>query len=322
MSVYYMFSLSPRKESKVSCEGYMKVHDKRGCPKKCKDSYVFLFPKKSETASNPSSEIQDIPTRDLIISFVEEKPPVLPAELFNILTIKGDCCITNDPEIMKVVPKPTKISAPSSVPECTVQVTVKNLIPVTLNFDNQETMRKNFFYDLLKYPLQERNFAVFNEANNLLEKRTFLGGPPHNYGKSRVDIAFFHKEKFCTRSQLLAGAIMTRSQEHSFLVRAGGMEAKDVHTHMDIAQAMSESLIIGSNVAMRALMAQCVEITNIEIYIILATLSENTAYILKMHMHLELDKPNCSRIEFSVSEDGSISAVTNYVLWKLMTDQE
>ena len=315
-----MFSLSPRKESKVSCEGYMKVHDKRACPKKCKDSYVFLFPKNSETASNPSLEMQDIPTRDLKMSFVEQ-PPVLPEELFNILTIKGNCCITNDPEIMKVVPKPTKISAPSLVPECTVHVVTKNLIPVTLNFDNQETMRKKFFYDLLKYPLQERKFAVFNEANNLLEKRIFLSGPPHNYGKSRVDIAFFHKENFCTSTHLRTGAIMTRSQEHSFLVRAGGMEAKNLHTHMDIAQAMSESFIIGSNVAMKALMAQCVEITDIEVYIILATLSKNTAYILKMHMHLELDKPDCSKVVFSVSEDGSISAVTNYVLLKLMTDE-
>ena len=318
MSVYYMFSLSPRKESKSSCEEYVKVHEKINCPKPCKDSYVFIFPKKEETASNPSLEMEAIPTRDLQLSFVEHPAAVLPPELFNILTIKGDCCLTNDPEIMKVVPKPNKIS---ELPECTVQVTVRNLIPVTLNFDNQETMRKNFFYELLKHPLQERNFAVFNEANNLLGKRIYLNGPPHNFGGSRVDIAFFHKEKFCTRSQLYAGAIMTRSPEHSFLIRAGGMEAKNVHTRAELPQAMSESLIIASNVAVKALMDRCISITDIEIYIILATLSENTAYVLKMHMHLELDKPGCSKVVFSVSEDGSISAVTNYVMLKLMTDE-
>ena len=114
------------------------------CPKKCNDSYVFIFPKKSETASNPSSEMQAIPTRSFKMSFVGQ-PAVLPEELFTILTIKGDCCITNNPEIMKVVPKPNEISAPSLEPACTVQVIVKNLIPVKLNFDNQETMRKEFF---------------------------------------------------------------------------------------------------------------------------------------------------------------------------------
>ena len=172
----------------------------------------------------------------------------------------------------------------------------------------------------MDYPLQERNFAVFNEANNLLGNRIFLDGPPHNYAKSRVDIAFFHKEKFCTSAHLRAGAIMTRSQESCFLVQAGGMETKNVHTHMELPQAMSESFIIGSNVAMMALMDQCIQITNIEVYLILATLSKNTAYILKMHMHLELDRPDCSDVVFTVSENGSISAVTNYVLWKLMTD--
>ena len=40
-----------------------------------------------------------------------------------------------------------------------------------------------------------------------------------------------------------------------------------------------------------------------------------------MHMHLELDKPSCSKVVFSVSDNGSISAVTNYVLLKLMTDE-
>ena len=110
----------------------MKVHDKRHCPKKYKDSYVFIFRKKSETASSPLLEMQDIPTRDLKMSFVEAKPAVLPEELFNILTIKGDCCITNDPEIMKVVPKPNEITAPSLEAACTVHVVVKNLIPVKL----------------------------------------------------------------------------------------------------------------------------------------------------------------------------------------------
>ena len=147
-------------------------------------------------------------------------------------------------------------------------------------------MRRNFFYELLDYPLQERNFAVFNEANNLLGNRIFLDGLPHNYGKSRVDIAFFHKEKLCTSAHLRAGAIMTRSQERRFLVQAGGMEAKNVHTHMELPQAMSKSFIIGSNVAMMALMDQCIQITDIEVYIILATLSKNMAYILKMHIHL------------------------------------
>ena len=132
----------------------MKVHDKRHCPKKCNDSYVFIFPKKSETASNPLSEMQAIPTRNFKMLFVGQ-PAVLPEGLFTILTIKGDYCITNDPEIMKVVLKPNEISAPSLEPACTVQVIVKNLIPVKRNFDKQETMRKKFFYDLLNYPLQE-----------------------------------------------------------------------------------------------------------------------------------------------------------------------
>ena len=93
------------------------------------------------------------------------------------------------------------------------------------------------------------------------------------------------------------------------------METKNVHTHMELPQAMSESLIIGSNVAMLALMDQCIQITNIEVYLILATLSKNTHI-----MHLELDRPDCSDVVFTVSENGSISAVTNYVLWKLLTD--
>ena len=51
--------------------------------------------------------MQAIPTRSFKLSFVGQ-PAVLPEELFTILTIKGDCCITNNPEIMKVVPKPNE----------------------------------------------------------------------------------------------------------------------------------------------------------------------------------------------------------------------
>ena len=112
---------------------------------------------------------------------------------------------------------------------------------------------------------------------------------------------------------------------HSLLMFNPNLITNLLSLHMnnnffELPQPMSESFIIGSNVAMMALMDQCIQITNIEVYLILATLSKNTAYILKMHMHLELDRPDCSDVVFTVSENGSISAVTNYVLWKLMTD--
>ena len=83
--------------------------------------------------------------------------------------------------------------------------------------------------------------------------KIFLNSPPHNYGKSRVDIVFFHKEIYCRNAHLQAGAIMTRSQHSHFPVQAGGMETKNVHTPMDLPQTMSKSLV-GSNIAMLALM--------------------------------------------------------------------